>query len=49
MCREGEYGMVRADLGRENFWAGSNNAGVLKITAKMVGRYRGRVDVVRRV
>ena len=30
MCREGEYGMVRADGGRENVWASSDNVGVKK-------------------
>ena len=29
-CREGEYGMVSADGGRENVWASSDNAGVLE-------------------
>ena len=32
--------MISADRGRENFWFGSDNTGVLKKTSKMTGRCR---------
>ena len=34
---EGEYGMVRADGGRENLWASSDNTGIFEKTTEMAG------------
>ena len=49
ICGEGGYGMVRADGGRENVWAGSDNAVVLEKTTEMAGRCLGVVNGVRDV
>ena len=41
--------MVRADKGREMFWARSNNIGVFEKATEMAGICRGGVDEVSHV